>query len=193
MLTMVVSLTSEYQASIAPRQLETLLVEMAAGDRESLAELYHRTRTAVYGLALSIVKNAADAEDVTQDTFVRAWEKAEQYTPQGTPMGWLLAIARNLSRMKLRERDKSRELSEEEWLAIPMEAPELTSEDRAVLQAALTALDDQERQVVMLHAVTGLKHREVARLLELPLPTVLSKYSRAIRKLKVKLKGEWIS
>ena len=58
-----------------------------------------------------------------------------------------------------------------------------------VLDAALTALADDERQIVLLHAVTGWKHREIAGLLELPLSTVLSKYRRALLKLKTKLEG----
>ena len=70
-----------------------------------------------------------------------------------------------------------------------MDSPAVTAEDRAVLQAALGALDDQERQAVLLHAVSGLKHREIAEILELPLPTVLSKYHRALKKLRKQLEG----
>ena len=62
----------------------------------------------MYGLALSYLKNQHDAEDVTQDAFVRAWENAHQYRPQGTPLAWLLTIARNLALMKLRERGRTR-------------------------------------------------------------------------------------
>ena len=65
----------------------------------------------------------------------------------------------------------------------------ISVEDRQVLDAALTALADDERQIVLLHAVTGWKHREIAGLLELPLSTVLSKYRRALLKLKTKLEG----
>lgn len=74
--------------------LESLLLDMTRGDQEALAQLYHRTRTAVFGLALSYLKNRHDAEDVTQDTFVRVWENAPSYRPQGKPMAWLLTIAR---------------------------------------------------------------------------------------------------
>ena len=147
--------------------LERLLLEVAAGEQEALAQLYHRTRTAVYGLVLSYVKNAHDAQDITQDTFVRIWDNAPQYRPQGSPMGWMLTIARNL-------------------------APNLSTEDRLLVQNALAALEEQERRVVVLHAVTGLKHREIAALLELPLATVLSKYHRALKKLKLQLEGDGI-
>lgn len=189
MLMLLAALQSEYGVP-DPRQLEELMAGLAAGDRESLAQLYHRTRAAVYGLALSILGSGHDAEDVTQDTFVTAWEKCHLYRPQGTPMAWLLTITRNLARMKLRDRGRTQDLGEEQWHAIPAQSPSVTPEDRAVLEAALSILSDQERQIVMLHAAAGLKHREIAKLLELPLPTVLSKYRRALSKLKNKLEGD---
>ena len=170
--------------------LDRLLIEIAAGSRGALAELYHRTRTAVYGITLSYVKNAHDAQDLTQDAFVRIWEKAPQYRPQGSPMAWILAVARNLALMALRQRERQADLSEEEWDAIPAEGPALSPEERELLQTALAALEEQERRIVVLHAVTGLKHREIAQLLELPLATVLSKYHRALKKLKVRLEGD---
>ena len=173
-----------------PAELEELLLRIAQGEQQALEELYRRTRGAVYALALSFLKNAHDAQDVTQDAFVRVWEGAVQYRPQGSPMAWLLTIARNLARMKLRQGARQAELSEEEWEAIPADSPSVTPEDRELLQTALAGLEDQERQVVLLHAVTGLKHREIAALLEMPLATVLSKYHRALKKLKNKLKGD---
>lgn len=168
--------------------LESLLLDMTRGDQEALAQLYHRTRTAVFGLALSYLKNRHDAEDVTQDTFVRAWENAPSYRPQGKPMAWLLTIARNLSLMKLREKDRTESLPEEDW-ALPGPDDALTTEDRTVLSAAMSVLEDEEQQIVLLHAVTGLKHREIAESLSLPLSTVLSKYHRALKKLRRKLEG----
>ena len=64
-------LTTTYGAPSAREDLESLLLGVAAEDSHSLEELYHRTRTAVYGLVLSYLKHPQDAEDVTQDAFVR--------------------------------------------------------------------------------------------------------------------------
>lgn len=111
----------------------------------------------MYGLALSYLKNQHDAEDVTQDAFVRAWENAHQYRPQGTPLAWLLTIARNLALMKLRERGRTQDMALEDWERLAAENPMVTVEDRQVLDAALTALADDERQIVLLHAVTRLE------------------------------------
>ena len=165
------------------------MAQLAGGNQETLAELYHRCRASVYGLALSYLKNRHDAEDITQDTFVRVWENAGQYRSQGTPLAWLLTITRNLALMKLRERGRIQDMEPEDWERLAADNPMVTVDDRHVLEAALTALADDERQIVILHAVTGWKHREIAQLLELPLSTVLSKYRRALAKLKTKLEG----
>lgn len=182
--------TMEHGGGPDREELERLLLGVAAGDQEALAALYRRARTAVYGLALSILKNTHDAQDVTQDTFVRIWDSAPQYRAQGSPMAWMLTIARNLALTRLRRSERQVELDEAEWDAIPADVPNVTPEDRELLQNALATLSSEERQIVLLHAVSGLKHREIGALLGMPLPTVLSKYHRALKKLKNFLKGD---
>ncbi len=183
-------MTTEYAPAEDRHELQRLLIRIAGGEREALAELYQRTRAAVYGLALSYLKNAHDAQDLTQDAYVQVWDCAEQYRPTGSPMGWLLTVCRNLCLMRLRREERRTALSEEEWDAIPAQESGLDAEERALLQHALAGLADEERRVVLLHAVTGLKHREIAALLELPLPTILSKYQRALKKMRAYLEGD---
>ena len=180
--------TTEYAGSSA--HLTELLAAIAAGQQDALAQLYHLTRTAVYGLSLSYLKNTHDAQDITQDVFVHVWDHAPQYRPTGSPMGWLLTVCRNLCLMRLRREERRAALSEEEWDAIPARECGLDADERALLQDALASLADEERRIVLLHAVTGLKHREIAALLELPLPTVLSKYHRALKKMRSFLEGD---
>ena len=187
---MVMLQTMEEESGRRRAELERILTQVAAGEQEALAALYERARGAVYGLALSIVKNTHDAQDVTQDTFVRIWECAPQYRPQGSPMAWILTVARNLARMKLRQGTRVTDLEEEEWQAIPADDSRVSSEDRLLLQTALAVLAPEERQIILLHAASGLKHREIAGLLELPLPTVLSKYHRGLKKLKIFMEGD---
>ena len=183
-------MTTEYAPAEERRELQRLLRCIAAGEREALAALYQRTRTAVYGLALSYLRNAHDAQDLTQDVYVQVWDCAAQYRPNGSPMGWLLAVCRNLCLMRLRREDHHAALSEEEWDAIPTPECGLDTEERVLLQNALESLGEEERRIVLLHAVTGLKHREIAALLELALPTVLSKYHRALKKMRSCLEGD---
>ena len=164
--------------------LDGWMARIAGGDKGALAEFYQKTHTAVYGFALSILKNTHDAEDVLQDTYVQVWQAALSYRPQGKPMAWLLTIARNLSMSRLREQSRTDTYVPEDWQDRLAEVTAVTQEDRLTLHALLDALEEQERQIVTLHALAGLKHREIAALLELPLATVLSKYSRALKKLQ---------
>ena len=83
-------MTTEYAPAEDRHELQQLLIHIAGGEREALAELYQRTRSAVYGLALSYLKNAHDAQDLTRDVYVQVWDRAEQYRLTGSPMGWLL-------------------------------------------------------------------------------------------------------
>ena len=189
MLITVAEIKTEYGKAEGRRELERLLSGIAAGRPEDMSELYSRTRTAVYSLALSYLGNAHDAQDITQDTFVQVWERAGQYRPNGSPMGWLLTVCRNLALMRIRKADRHADLDDSGWDAIPAEEKGLSVEERALLQDALALLDKNERRVVMLHAAAGMKHREIASLLEMPLATVLSKYHRAIKKLRAFMKG----
>ena len=171
-------------------ELERLLLRTGQGDRDAFARLYSLTRDGVYALALSLLHDAHEAQDIAQDTFVKVWESAPAYRPQGSPMAWLLTVARNLARTRLRQGGRQVGLDEEAWNAIPAAAPDVSPEDRQLLQEALARLSPEERQIVLLHAAAGLKHRETAQLLELPLSTVLSKYHRGLKKLKALMKGE---
>ena len=66
--------------------IENYIAKIAAGDQETLTLLYQQTSAAVYGFALSILKNKQDAEDVLQDTYIQIWNAAGGYTPKGKPL-----------------------------------------------------------------------------------------------------------
>ncbi len=175
---------------VAPAaELERLLHDMAQGGADALSELYRRTHGAVYALALSMMGNTHDAEELTHDAYLRIWDYASSYKAKGSPMAWILAVTRNLCLMELRRNKRKADLSDEEWNAIPAET-DVSDDDRAALQTALSQLKYDERQIVLLHAASGLKHREIAKLLDMPLGTVLSKYRRAIEKLRGIMEGE---
>jgi len=165
-------------------KLDRALHRVARGDREAIAEIYDLSSAAVYGYILSILKNREDAEDVLQDTYVKICTNADQYHEQGKPMAWIMTIARNLSLMLLRGRKRFQDLEDYEWEAISDERTEVRSEDKMLLETLMRELKAEERQIVTLHAVSGMKHREIAELMDLPLATILSKYNRAIKKMQ---------
>ena len=171
-------------------RLEEILQRVGNGEKKALGELYHETRAAVYGFSLSITKNPSDSEDVLQETYLKVWANAGSYKAKGTPMAWILTITKNLSLMKLREKKRYQDLEEHEWdTSFRIESETGTIEDRHLLEAALNLLWEEERQIILLHAVSGLKHREIAELLDMALATVLSKYHRGLKKLRKYLEG----
>ena len=93
------------------KRLDDNLARMAGGDKDALADLYHATRDAVFGFALSILKNAHDAEDVLQDTYVALWQAAGDYTALGKPMAFILTVTRSLCLQKLRQHKRQADLS----------------------------------------------------------------------------------
>ena len=163
--------------------LHQALTALAAGDQDAIGQVYEHSRAAVYALALSLLKNRQDAEDILHDTYLQIFRVADRYDRMGRPLPWILTIARNQAKMLLRRRTYM-ETPVEELEFFEGEDPFLTAEDRIVLRAAMEQLEDDEREIIMLHAVAGLKHREIAAQLERPLATVISRYHRAIRKLK---------
>lgn len=167
---------------------ESLLLRISSGDREALASLYRQTCSAVYGFILSILKNRHDAEDAMQDVYLKIAVSAAGYRPRGKPLAWILTIARNIALMRLREQKRTVPAEPSE-LESSSEVTNLINEDSLFLREALRILGEEERQILILHAVVGLKHREIAEILKLPLPTVLSKYSRSLSKLKKSLNG----
>lgn len=171
-----------------PGAEDALLRAIGTGDEEALEALYSSVRIPVFAYALSILQNREDAEDVLHDSFLKIWEAAPRYRSEGKPRAWILTITKNLCRMKLRERAKTAQTPVEE-MAWSLPSEELSLEERTVLRVCLEQLPEDDRQVLLLHAVAGLRHREIAALIEKPLSTVLSKYNRAIRKIRKILEG----
>ena len=166
---------------------EELLRRVSLGDREAFLLLYQNTDRTVYSFILSIMKNPQDAEEVMQETYMKIWTSASSYQSQGKPLAWVFTIARNLCYMRFREQKMKADVALED-LAEKEEgeycAPLEQAADRKVLLDALGRISREERQIVLLHAAAGMKHREVAEALQMPLATVLSKYNRSMKKLQ---------
>lgn len=164
--------------------IDACLAQLGRGELQAMADLYELTHSAVYGFALSILKHTEDAQDVAQDVYLHLYRSAGSYRSHGKPMAWLLTVTRHLALDRLRTRGKVISLEERQEGQLPP-SEEMESEDRLVLRSLLEVLGQEERQVITLHALAGLKHREIARILDLPLATVLSKYSRGMKKLQL--------
>src|SRR5699024_2917172 len=130
--------------------------------------------------------------DVMQDTFLKVWTCAGEYRAKGKPLAWVFTIARNQCYMRFREQKRRGETCLEE-----LEGPESGEECREIEEAperqqllwALSKLKEEDRQVVLLYAAAGMKHREIAGVLGLPLSTELAKYNRSMKRLQDMLNG----
>ena len=152
-----------------PQQLESLLHEIAQGSQEALEQLYH------------------EAQDVMMDTYLKIRCAAHLYLPMGKPMAWILTITKNIARTRLRAASRQIPFEEVEQSSLPFDHD---TEEAIALEQAMRVLNEQERQILILHAVTGLKHREIAEMMGMPLATVLSKYARSLKKLKAQLEQQ---
>lgn len=166
---------------------EQLMKRVGKGDEQAFRQLYQNTDKTIYSFILSIIKNPQDAEEVMQETYLKIWTSAAGYKSQGKPLAWMFTIARNLCYMKFRDQKHQSELGLDDLDGNETGAvcPQLENlADKLVLEAALSILKEEEREIVLLHASAGMKHREIAVNLQMPLATVLSKYNRAMKKLE---------
>lgn len=165
-------------------ELDSFLSRLAQGETAALEPLYRETSASVYGFALSILKNTHDAEDILHDCYLHICSAAADYRSAGKPMAWILTIVRNLCLQKLRSAKRQYDLPQEDWEPYLAESEAMTLEEKLLVRDCMEKLSDQEREIVMLHAVAGFKHREIAHMMDLALATVLSKYHRAMKKLQ---------
>ena len=171
-------------------RLEYLIVRLGQGDIARLEEFYESTSAAVFGLALSIVQNHHDAEDVVHETYVKVYQSAATYEARGKPLAWVYTIAKNLALMKIRDRKKLDLFPKDNDVDSTMVTMDFSMEDSIVLRAFLRELTDEEQSIVVLHAVSGWKHKEIAAFLKLPVQNTIVKYNRALKKLLRKYKQQ---
>lgn len=168
---------------------ENLIIRIGNGDMEAFDVLYRISERTLYAYVLSLTKDHEITLDIMQDTYVKLISAAHLYKPMGKPLAWLFTIAKNLFYQKLRREKNETQLD-------PMEISDdkrfsyvTDIDDRLVLEGVLRLLTQEEREIIMLYAISGMKHKEIAENLGLNLSTTLSKYHRALRKLREFLEG----
>lgn len=167
--------------------IEECILSLASGDLDSMDILYQTIKTDVYAFALSKVCSKFDADDIMQDTFIRIYENAKLYVPKGKPLAWIFAIETNLINRYFQLKKKNQTFDENmlnETLADETYPGYCDSVNSDLLAKLLKHLDDFEREVITLHLASEMKFKEIAKHLNKPLSTILSKYNRAIKKLQ---------
>jgi RNA polymerase sigma-70 factor (ECF subfamily) len=166
---------------------ETLLAGLASGDPDDAAAFVRRFQSRVYGLALTIVRDPDVADDVAQETFVRAWRHAATYDARrGRVPAWLLTIARNLAIDRVRMRGATPTdpdvIASELDIATQASMPDVAERDR--MRRAMAALPDDQRRALVLAVYAGRTAQEISELTEVPLGTVKTRIRAAMLKLR---------
>lgn len=167
---------------------DELAERLRAGDEKALRTAYDRHGAAVFYLAQRLLGNRADAEDVTQVTFVAAWTGRDSFDPgRGTMLSWLLGIARRKIVDRLRSAARDDRLTES-VRARPgpldeRETPERIV-DRLVVADELGRLPDEQRRTLELAFFDDLTHPQIAAVTGLPLGTVKSHIRRGMASLR---------
>ena len=180
---------------------EQLMTRAANGDPAALEALYDRYASAVMGLAMKIMADRATAEEIVQETFWRAWRKADSFRAGRGPFpGWLFGIARNLSIDIWRRRqtrpqpafdgddeqridlvpDPEADVAESAWLAAK----------HSQVRAAMADLPPAQRQVIELAYFQGLTRQEIAEAIGEPLGTIHTRARLGLQKLRESLQAQ---
>lgn len=179
--------------------VDTQLIErLARGDMAALDELYTRYARPVYSLALRILGDSADAEEVTQDVFERVWRHARSFDAQrGQFSAWLLGVTHHVAVDALRKRQRRPQLltadrdDPRDWPNLP--APDDVSEttlrhlQAQQIRRALRSLPPPQQQAIELAYFNGMSHLEIAAALGDPLGTVKARIRRGMQRLRAAL------
>lgn len=175
---------------------EELVERSLAGGGDAFAALYERHRERVFRIAYRLVRNQADALDLCQDVFVKAFDALPTFKGQAKFSTWLTRVAWNtcvdhLRQAKVRQAGELDEGAVSSDLRVPERggpsspSEGLEREELAVaIDAALAQLSPEHRQVFLLHAAEGLKYEEIAEVAGCPMGTVMSRLHYARKRLR---------
>jgi RNA polymerase sigma-70 factor (ECF subfamily) len=179
-----------------PESPDQLLLRAGAGCSESFSRLYDTCADALFGIALGITKNHAEAQEILQDAFVSIWKNSGRYDPSlGSSTSWMIHLTRNLAIDRLRKRqrrdDLQRRFSEEKAVmdddAECPESPLMAAETARRVRKAMSNLPGDQRTALDLAFFEGCTQSEIAERLCEPLGTIKSRIRRALERVRTLL------
>lgn len=177
-----------------------LLPAVARGDLVAFEALYDRYSGTLYALLLRILMNAEDAQEVLQETFVKAWANANMFDAvRGSEVAWLISIARSKGIDRLRSRriradrehDAGREISIQSSFVDKKTGADtaILSQERTAVRNALAELPEAQRIALELAYFEGLSQSEIAERLKEPLGTIKTRMQLGMKKLRERLQA----
>jgi len=167
------------------KDIKTLIEKLKNGDLSVFDDIYYSTKDNVYYTILSIVKDASLSEDIMQETYLKALEKIHSYKPRHSFNSWIITIARNLAINEYNRRKRELHVDPTENEII-FGTTESTSEKELLIKEMMEFLNEDEREIVIMHVIGDMKYREIAEVIGTPIGTISWKYNEAIKKLKNK-------
>lgn len=158
-----------------------IIKRVAEGDNKALEELFLLYGKKVFRLALAILNDRFLSEDVVQETFLKVQQNAKSYQFRNSEREWIMTIAHNIAIDILRKRKKEIVQEEISYSEIP-DAVTKGDNDIGFLQL-IEPLNELDKQIVSLHLISELKHREIAHILNMSVSAVKKRYERAIKKI----------
>lgn len=169
------------------RELNHLLIKIAKGDNDAFVIFYQETSKGVYALLYPYFKNSYDTEDALEEVFIRVKEKAHLYQRHTDARAWLFQLAKNYALNIIKR--KKLEQSKLEEIAYSQKRHD-DKGDSTIFITMQKVLTEEEYLIVVKHVLLFYKHKDIAKELNMPLGTVLSKYQTALKKLREELDYE---
>ncbi|MCZ6595929.1 MAG: RNA polymerase sigma factor [Bacteroidetes bacterium] len=172
--------------------IETLLALCQDGNQLAQLEVYNRYQKAMYNTAFRIVKNTAEAEDVTQESFITAFSKLDNFKGTATFGSWLKRIVINNSIVQYRKSQRFIEVSEENIADEAEEDPEYANDDYSEVRSSqlmqcMNSLHDSYKEILTLYFIEGYDYEEICEILEISYANCRTLISRAKESLRKKL------
>lgn len=159
-----------------------IIKRIAKGENKALEELFLLYKEKVFRMALAISGDRFLSEDVVQETFLRVQQNAKSYQFRNSEREWIMTIAHNIAIDMLRKRKK--EIVQEEIIShreIP--AAVIDCDNDIGFLRLIEPLNELDKQIVSLHLISELKHREIAHILNMSVSAVKKRYERAIKRI----------
>lgn len=164
---------------------QDIFERITSGDKSAFEELYNLTYRPLFAFFLSMTKSNEEAEDLLQETFMKVLGASHLFKGPGNPMAWMMKIGKNIFLMKKRKKQDEYmadydEYSNDSHLSFDNIKD---AENRMLIEDMFKLISEEDRNIIIMHSLMGMKFKEIAEILEKPLGTVITKYNRAMKAL----------
>lgn len=160
-----------------------LIEALKLKDEQAFEDIYHQTKRGVYSIIFSVTKSHAATEDLMQDVYMKMMNSLDSYQMRTNFYNWLLTMARNQAIDYYRREKKVTPMGLNDFDAMN-QSIESSPDEETKFQLMIDMLEEDQRAVILLRMVDDLKFKEIARILDKPLGTILWHYQQALKKLK---------